>query len=188
MFDLCLVLQSISTPQYSALYISVENYTHSQRTTGPLMVSNEWPRQCWMSLRQVFKTLQHEQKNQLAHQRIHSAWYADSCHQLGVKIVHRAANYIVHHSYTVGIHVQQTRFHHVLVWQRGDTGYRRIRCEHHRIQGIVTITTPWLQKISNNIDMTNAQLITLINRFVEEFFNGFFGNVHQMLMTLSFSA
>jgi len=62
MFDLCLVLQSISIPQYSALCISVENYTHSQRTTGPLMVSNEWPRQCWMSLRQVFKTLQHEQK------------------------------------------------------------------------------------------------------------------------------
>jgi len=48
--------------------------------------------------------------------------------------------------------------------------------------------TPVVQKISNNINMTNARLITLTNRFVKECFNRIFGNVHQMLMTLSFSA
>ena len=49
-------------PAYNALCVNVENYTHNQETARPLLASNEWLRQCRMSLRSVLKTLQHEQK------------------------------------------------------------------------------------------------------------------------------
>jgi len=64
MFDLCLVLQSMNMPQYTALCAKVENYVQDRQEAVSLMSSNEWPRQCRLSLRTTLKSLRRE--NQMA--------------------------------------------------------------------------------------------------------------------------
>jgi len=188
MFDLCLVLQSMSIPQYGSLCLHVENFRNGRETATPLMVSSEWPRQCRMSLRRVLKTLQHEQKVvSPTHDYVppdmptHAApWASKSSTEQQITLLITCMQSV----YLPDKHAFITSLFGNIVTVDID----KYAVKHHRLQGIVTATTPLLQKISNNIDMTNARLITLINRFVEECFNGIFGNVHQMLMTLSFFA
>ena len=188
MYDLCLVLQSIVIPEYTALCTNVENYTLTQMTTGSLMTSKVWPRQCRMSLRKVLHSLQHEKKTAATpddcippDMPIHPiVWVSKSSteQQITLLIVCIQPAYIQNkfafiHSLFGGVVTQDIDVYKV---------------QHLRIQSIITFTLPLLQKINNNVDMANITLINLVNRFVEECFNGIFGQVHRTLMTLSFFA
>jgi len=188
MYDLCLVLQSISIPQYSTLCTNVENYTLSQMATGSLLTSKVWPRQCRLSLRKVLQSMEFEKKSSSTindcippDMPLHAiTWGSKSSteQQITLLIVCIQPAYI------------QNKFEFINslfggVVTRDIDAYR---VQHLRIQSIIAFTMPLLQKINNNIDMTNTTLIILVNRFVEECFNGIFGQVHRTLMTLSFFA
>jgi len=60
MFDLCLVLQSMSIPHYALLCTKVENYLQDRQVATSLMSSSQWPRQCRVSLQKVLQSLKHE--------------------------------------------------------------------------------------------------------------------------------
>jgi len=191
MFDLCLVLQSMNMPQYTALCAKVENYVQDRQEAVSLMSSNEWPRQCRLSLRTTLKSLRRE--NQMADTvspgnenippdlPIHPvAWASKSSteQQVTLLIISLQPQYINNKfdfiTSLFGNIVNQDVSTYVI--------------KHTRIQGMISMTISLLHKISNNIDMSNDALLLLINRFVEECFSGIFGQVHRTLMTLSFFA
>ena len=188
MHDLCLIMQSIVIPQYTTLCANVENYTLTQMALGPLMTSNVWPRQCRMSLRKVLQSLHHEKGSLSAtndcippDMPIHAITWASKSsteQQITLLIVCIQPACIENKCAFI------TSLFGGVVTKDIDV----YKVQHLRIQSIIAFTMPLLQKISNNIDMANSVLVVLVNRFVEECFNGIFGQVHRTLMTLSFFA
>jgi len=55
-----------------------------------------------------------------------------------------------------------------------------------RMQSIIDVTMPILQKINNNIDCSRVQLKTIINSFTESCFKGIFGDKHKTILTFPF--
>jgi len=188
MFDLCLVLQTITIPQYSTLCVRVENYTMNQAVTGPLMTSKVWPRQCRLSLRKVLQNMQHESKTlPLADNCVppdlplHAInWASKSCteQQIMLLVVCMQSSFVKNKYAFI-----QSLFGAVVTSE-----IDKYKVQHLRMESIIAFTLPLLHKINNNIDMANNTLIILVNRFVEECFNGIFGQVHRTLMTVSFFA
>jgi len=186
MFDLCLVLQTITIPQYSTLCARVENYTMNQTVVGPLMTSKVWPHQCRLSLRKVLQTMQHENNTMTVIDNcvppdmpLHAiSWASKSCteQQITLLIVCMQSSYMMNKFAFI-----QSLFGGVVTSE-----IDKYKVQHLRIESIIAFTLPLLHKINGNIDMSNTTLITLVNRFVEECFNGIFGQVHRALMTLSF--
>jgi len=188
MFDLCLVLQSMTIPQYSTLCARVENYTMNQAVIGPLMTSKVWPQQCRLSLRKVLQTMRHESNTMTVVDNcvppdmpLHAInWASKSCteQQITLLIVCMQLPYVQNKFVFI-----QSLFGNVVTSE-----IDKYKVQHLRIESIITFTLPLLHKINSNIDMSNATLIILVNRFIEECFNGIFGQVHRALMTLSFFA
>jgi hypothetical protein len=191
MFDLCLVLQSMNLPQYALLCDKVENYVQERPETVSPMSSNEWSRQCRLSLRTKLKSLRREHQltaavspeteNMPPDLPIHPvAWASKSSteQQVTLLIISLQPQYLDNKfdfiTSLFGKIVNETVNTYVI--------------KHTRIQGMITMTISLFHKISNNIDMSNSTLLLVINRFIEECFNGIFGQVHRTLMTLSFFA
>ena len=187
MFDLCLVLQSMSIPQYASLCTKVENYVQDRQVATSLMSSSQWPRQCRVSLRKVLEGLKHDHRTTaspeseyvLPDMPIHAvAWASKSSTEQKVTLLIMSIRpeYLPHKFEFI------TSLFGSIVTKEVDL----YTVKHTRIQGIISTTVCLLQKLSNNIDMANTTLLLLINRFVEECFSGIFGQVHRTLMTLSF--
>ena len=190
MFDLCLVLQSMSMPQYASLCSKVENYVQDGQSAAGLMSSNQWPRKCRLSLRAALKNLKLGQKlagmsaeneNMPPDLPIHAvAWASKSSteQQVTLLIISIQPVYLR----------QKFAFINSLFGNIVHNDVDTYIIKHNRIQGVISATMPLLHKISTNIDMSNVALLTVVNRFTEECFSGIFGQVHQSLMTLSFFA
>jgi len=191
MFDLCLVLQSMNIPQYTMLCAKVENYVQDRQEASSLIASSEWPRQCRLSLRATLKSLR--QQHQLA--AVASPENEDMPPDLPIHQVAWASKSSTEQQVTLLIiSLQPQYFSNKLDFITSLFGsivtqdVNAYVIKHTRIQGMISMTISLLHKISNNIDMSNAALLVLINRFIEECFNGIFGQVHRTLMTLSFFA
>jgi len=189
MFDLCLVLQSMSIPQYVVLSDKVNNFVQDRQVALPLMSSEQWPRQCRVSLRKLLQGLQleHNATAQLDNENIppdmplHAvAWASKSSteQQVTLLVVSIKLEYL-----PTKYDFITSMFGNIMTAE-----IDKYVVKHTRLQGIVGATISLLQKISNNIDLANTTLITLLHRFIEECFSGIFGHVHRALMTLSFFA
>jgi len=178
----------MTLPQYTTLCARVENYTTDQTVIGPLMTSKVWPHQCRLSLRKVLQNMQHESNTMTVTDNcvppdmpLHAInWASKSCteQQITLLIVCMRLPYIQNKFVFI-----QSLFGNVVTSE-----IDKYKVQHLRIESIITFTLPLLHKINSNIDMSNATLIILVNSFVEECFNGIFGQVHRALMTLSFFA
>jgi hypothetical protein len=189
MFDLCLVLQSMSIPQYTALSAKVNNYEQDRQAALSLMSSEQWPRQCRVSLRKLLQDLQLEHNTTTPSENENIppdmpvntvAWASKSSteQQVALLIVSIKSDYL-----RAKYDFITSMFGNIVTAE-----IDKYVVKHTRLQGIISSTTSLLQKISNNIDLTNSTLITLLHRFTDECFNGIFGQVHRALMTLSFFA
>ena len=189
MFDLCLVLQSMSIPQYAVLSAKVNNCEEDRQVALSLMSSEQWPRQCRVSLRKLLQDLQlqrniatpSENENIPPDMPLNLvAWASKSSteQQVTLLVVSMKLDYMPNKYDFI------TAMFGNIVTAEID----KYVVKHTRLQSIINSTISLLHKISNNIDLANTTLIALLHRFTDHCFNGIFGQVHRALMTLSFFA
>ena len=185
MFDLGMILQTIVIKAYNELFHSVINSGRGNPVAKTAVKRNEL--QCRPSLTRI---LEQQKKNKIND----SAGYAEYIPpDMPLNEINWTSKSSTEQQIVLLIICIQplyiTSRHAFISSLYGNVARQEIDAytvKPQRMQSIIDVTLPILQKINNNVDCSRGTLKTIISSFTESCFKGIFGDTHKNIWTFPF--